>query len=232
LLRIRILGRNFDPTIYNLRIKRPTALDTYCQSPRYFCEVEELVRSELEFKVPPPGLSDVTVREITQVNSVCLHSRQSFAKQADGSILQSVADFYGTCDLAYYRRALRELTAAHGNLTIFVFSDNLRWAEQNAREFEAEGCSVNVIDDDDPLRNFYLMRLCKHFIIANSTFSWWAAWLGKHSMKTVCAPSVWNRGERRFPRDMFPPAWRIVHAAAQFTPLPSKMEKLKRCMYF
>jgi hypothetical protein len=58
------------------------------------------------------------------------------------------------------------------------------------------------------------MRLCKHFIIANSTFSWWAAWLGQYSMKTVYIPPVWNRGERRFPRDLFPPAWKIVHAPA------------------
>jgi hypothetical protein len=214
LFRMQSFGQYFDPAIYNLRIKRPTVLDTYCQSPRYFCEAEELVRKELEFKAPPPGLSDVTVEEITQGNSVCLHSRQSFAKQADGSIRQSVADFYGTCDLAYYRRAIRELAATHGYLTIFVFSDDLRWAQQNAGVFEAEGCNVNVITDDDPLWSFYLMRLCKHFIIANSTFSWWAAWLGKYSMKTVCVPPVWNRGERCFPRDLFPPAWRVVHVAA------------------
>jgi hypothetical protein len=212
LLRIRVLGRNFDPAIYNLRIKGTTVLDTYCQSPRYFCEAEELVRKELEFQAPPPGLSERTVEEITQGNSVCLHSRQSFAKQADGSIRQSVADFYGTCDLAYYRRAIRELATTHRSLTIFVFSDDLRWAQQNAGAFEAEGCNVNVINDDDPLRNFYLMRLCKHFIIANSTFSWWAAWLGKYPMKTVCVPPVWNRGDRRFPHDLFPPTWRIISA--------------------
>jgi hypothetical protein len=213
LLRMQVLGRTFDPAIYNLRIKRPTVLDAYCQSPRYFHEIEELLRRELEFKTTPPGLSDVAAGEIMQTNSVCLHGRRSFAKQADGSIRQSVADFYGTCDLAYYRRAIRELAATHGNLRIFVFSDDIRWAQQNAGVFETEGCSVNVIDDEDPLRSFYLMRLCKHFIIANSTFSWWAAWLGKYREKTVCVPAVWNRGERRFPRDLFPPAWKIVHAA-------------------
>lgn len=213
LLRIRVLGRTFDPAIYNLHIKRPMALDAYCQSPRYFHEIEELLRRELEFRTPPPGLSDSMLEDIQQTNSVCLHVRRLFAKEADGSMRQSLADYYGTCDIEYYQRALRELTAAHGRLRIFVFSDDIGWAEQHTDAIETEGCSVKVIDDSDPLRSFYLMRLCKHFIIANSTFSWWAAWLGQYSIKTVCVPPVWNRGERRFPRDLFPPAWRIVHGA-------------------
>ena len=214
LFRKRILGRDFDSAIYNLHIKRPMALDAYCQSPLYFSEIEEALRRELEFNSPPPGLSEAAVEEIGQANSVCLHVRRLFAKEADGSIRQSVADFYGTCEIAYYRSAIRELAETHGNLRIFVFSDDIGWAQQNAGAFETEVCSVKVIDDDDPLRSFYLMRLCKHFIIANSTFSWWAAWLGQYSMKTVCVPPVWNRGERRFPRDLFPPAWKIVPAAA------------------
>jgi len=120
----------------------------------------------------------------------------------------------GAQNRADYRRAIREVAAAHGRLSIFIFSDDIRWAHQNAGVFETEGCNVNVIDDEDPLRSFYLMTLCNHFIIANSTFSWWAAWLAKYSVKTVCVPSAWNRGERRPPRDLFPPAWKIVPATA------------------
>ncbi len=205
-------GRYFDQAIYDLRIKRPTVLDAYCQSPRYFREIEEILRRDLEFKSIPPGLNDVTSGEIMQANSVCLHIRRLHGKEADGSRPQSVADFYGTCDIEYYRRAIREVAAIHGNLRIFVFSDDTGWSQQNAGAFETDGCSVKVIDEG-PLRSFYLMRLCKHFIIANSAFSWWAAWLGGHPMKTVCVPSVWNRGERRFPRDLFPPAWTVVPAA-------------------
>ena len=193
-------GQYFDPAIYDLRIKRAAVLDAYCQSPRYFREIEDLVRRELEFKSAPPGLSDVTAQEIMQGNSVCLHVRRLHGKEA------------GTCDIAYYRRAIREIASVHGSLRLFVFSDDIGWAQQNAGLFETEGCSVTVIDED-PLRSFYLMRLCRHFIIANSTFSWWAAWLGGHAMKTVCVPSVWNRRERRFPRDLFPPGWRVVPAA-------------------
>jgi hypothetical protein len=205
-------GQYFDQAIYNLRIKRPTVLDAYCQSHRYFREIEDLVRMDLEFKTAPPGLSDVTAGEIMQGNSVCMHVRRLHGKEADGSRPQSVADYFGACDIAYYRRAIREIASVHGSLRLFVFSDDIGWAQQNAGLFETEGCSVTVIDED-PLQSFYLMRLCRHFIIANSTFSWWAAWLGGHAMKTVCVPSVWNRGERHFPRDLFPPGWKVVPAA-------------------
>jgi hypothetical protein len=217
LLRIRFLGRTFDPAIYNMRIKGPTVLDAYCQSPLYFDQIEELLRKELEFKVPPSGISDEIAEDLRQANSVCLHVRRLFAKEADGSIRQSVADFHGTCDVAYYRRAIRELTVAHGSLRIFIFSDDIDWAQQHTKAFAAEGCSVKIIDDGDPLRSFYLMKLCRHFIIANSSFSWWAAWLGSFPAKTVCVPPVWNRSERRFPRDLFPPAWRVVLTAAVST---------------
>ena len=214
LLRMRALGRYFDPAIYSLRIKRPTVLDAYCQAPGYFREIEERLRQELEFRHRPLGLNHRTAGAILEANSVCLHVRRLLARQADGSMRQSVADFCGTCDMEYYLRAIRELASMYGRLGIFVFSDDVDWARQHAGAFETEGCSVQVVDDDDPLRCFYLMRLCKHFIIAISTFSWWAAWLGGHAMKTVCVPPAWNRGERRLPRDLFPPGWRIVGAAA------------------
>ena len=213
LLRMRVLARYFDPAIYNLKIKRPTILDAHCQSPRYFCDIAELVRKELEFKTLPSGVSDAAVRDITQTNSVCLHARRLFAKQADGSSPQSVADYYGACEIAYYQSAIREVAALHGEPRIFVFSDDIEWARQNAGAFEVAGANVTVIEDRDPLRSFYLMRLCKHFIIANSTFSWWAAWLGKYALKTVCVPAVWNRGERHFPRDLFPPDWKVISGA-------------------
>jgi hypothetical protein len=194
-------GRYFDPAICSLRIKRPTVLDAYCQSPRYFSEIADAVRRELEFKSTPPGLSDVTAREIMQGNSVCLHVRRLHKKEA------------GACDIAYYRRAIHDVATVHGSLRIFVFSDDIGWVQQNVSAFETEGCSVKVLDED-PLRSFYLMRLCKHFIIANSTFSWWAAWLGRYAMKTVCVPPVWNHREKRPPQDLFPPNWRVVAAAA------------------
>jgi hypothetical protein len=194
-------GLYFDPAIYNLRIKRPTVLDAYCQSPWYFSEIEDFVRRELEFKSAPPGRSNATSAEITQGNSACLHVRRLHGKEA------------GTCEIAYYRRAIRDVASVHGGLRIFVFSDDIGWAQQNAGAFETAGSSVKVIDEG-PLRSFYLMRLCRHFIIANSTFSWWAAWLGEHALKTVCVPSLWNRRERRFPRGLFPPTWSVVPVAA------------------
>jgi glycosyl transferase family 11 len=225
LFRMQLFGQYFDPAIYNLRITRPIVLDAYCQSPRYFDEIVELLRRELEFDTTPPGIAESTVQQTTQGNSVCLHLRRLHGTPADRSLPQAVADFYGTSEIAYYRSAIRELAAAHGCLNVLIFSDDIGWAQQNSGAFDAAGCSVSVIEDEDPFRNFYLMRLCKHFIIANSTFSWWAAWLGKYSIKTVCVPRVWNHGERHHPLDLFPPAWKVIPTASTMHATPAALPR-------
>jgi len=104
------------------------------------------------------------------------------------------------------------LAERHGQLHICVFSDDVEWALANANTLRSEYGQVRVVEDNDCMRSFYLMRQCKHFIIANSTYSWWAAWLGVNRDKTVCVPSVWNRGQRKFPRGLFPETWNIIDA--------------------
>jgi hypothetical protein len=212
LLRMRFQGRTFDHLIYNLQTSRPVQFDYYCQSYRYFSLIEGLLRQELEFKSVPVGLDPVITSHISDSNSVCLHARRLHGRLADGSSAQSVTEFYGTCDIGYYQRSIRDLTSLHGPLQIFIFSDDISWAQKNLGALNVGKGSVRVVDEADSMRSFYLMRRCRHFIIANSTFSWWAAWLGEDANKTVCVPPVWNRGERRFPSDLFPKDWRIIRA--------------------
>ena len=208
--RMRFKGSYFDPFICKLSISRPVLFESYCQSFRYFNDIENLVRQEFEFKTVPNGLDQEMVSAIVCLNSVCLHARRLHGITADGSAPSSVTQYYGACGLDYYRRSILELAALHGHLQIFVFSDNIQWAQQNLDALQSEYGDVRVLSETDTLRSFYLMRLCKHFIIANSSYSWWAAWLGKDSKKTVCVPSVWNSGERRFPQDLFPVDWKVI----------------------
>lgn len=209
---MRFTGKHFDPSIYKIHISRPVLFDSYCQSYRYFSDIEDLLRGEFEFKTKPAGLKDEITSAIARTNSVCLHARRLHGKLADGSAPPSVTEYYGACDLAYYRRSIRELAALHGHLQIFVFSDDIEWAQQNVGTLQSEFGDIQLVNDTNGLRSFYLMRLCRHFIIANSTFSWWAAWLGKDPKKTVCVPPMWNSGERRFPRDLFPADWKIIRS--------------------
>jgi len=132
---------------------------------------------ELEFKTHP-ARSERCDSSGDRAKRTPLLARPAVAREeVDGSEPQSVAKFFGACDIAYSSPRRPRGGDIHGDLNIFVFSDDIGWARQNAGAFETERSSVQVIDEA-PLQSFYLMRLCKHFITANSTFSWWAAWLG------------------------------------------------------
>ena len=209
---MRFLGRYFDRTIFGLRVSHPMLFEPYCQSYLYFSDIEDLLRKEFEFKSVPAGLNDEVVSAVKETTSVCLHIRRLLGVEADGHAPAAVTRYYGACDLKYYRRSIRELAERHGQLHIFVFSDNVKWALDHTSTLKSEYGHVSVVEDNDCMRSFYLMRQCKHFIIANSTYSWWAAWLGVDRGKTVCVPSVWNHGQRIFPRDLVPETWNIIDA--------------------
>lgn len=214
ILRLKFAGTYFSPFIQRVRISRPTVLDAYCQSPRYFSDIEGTLRDELTFKAIPDGLNNAIADEIQVTNSVCIHARRLLGVPANAEKAKaSIVNYYGACDVGYYRNALHSLLCEHGTLTAYLFSDSIGWARENAHLLAVKGCSVKIVDEPDTLKSFYLMRLCKHFVLANSTFGWWAAWLGGFARKTVCIPSAWNRGEKRFPSELFPEGWRIVPAA-------------------
>lgn len=214
ILRLKLLGNYFSPSIHRLRVSGPTVLDAYCQSPRYFLGVEDALKEELAFKDTPPGIDPATASEIYFTNSVCVHARRLLGVCADRTkTRRSLVDYYGACGISYYRRALARLARERGPVNAYLFSDNLDWARENASQLVTANCAVKVIAEQDTLKCFYLMRLCKHFVLANSTFGWWAAWLGESARKAVYVPSVWNRGEKRFPLELFPDGWNIVPAA-------------------
>jgi hypothetical protein len=213
ILRLKLQGKYFNPSIHGLRVSRPTVLDAYCQSPRYFLGVEDALKEELAFKAIPTGVDSAAASEMNFTNSVCVHARRLHGVFAgDAKARRSVSEYYGTCGISYYRSALDKLAREHGPVTAYLFSDDPGWARDNAPRLVTTNCAVRVIDEQDTLKSFYLMRLCKHFVLANSTFGWWAAWLGEFARKSVHVPSVWNRGEKRFPLELFPDSWTVVPA--------------------
>ena len=207
--RIKYFGSYFDPDVYNLRIRRTLLLTIYAQSYLYFEDVQQTIHTEFGFRKTPEGLDTTLAGMIAASNSVCLHLRRTHSHHANGNVHSSAA-YHGMCSIEYYNRALQELVTACGALDIFIFTDDIAWAQQNTHLFDNPQGSIHVIDESDTIRSFYLMRLCRHFIIANSSFSWWAAWLGKYPKKAVYAPLVWNIGQRRFPNDLIPENWKIV----------------------
>lgn len=177
-----------------------TYLDGYWQCEKYFLEIEKIIRTEF---LPAERLSGINMElanQIRSVNSVCIHVRRGdYVSDAKTNA------YHGICSLDYYKKAIEHITARVDNPSFFVFSDDINWVKKNLivpyhHVLVNNGASQDYID----LR---LMSLCKHHIIANSSFSWWGAWLGYHSGQIVIAPQKWFKAEQHETKDLLPSAW-------------------------
>ena len=148
-----------------------------------FIETDDIIRREFTLKNPLHRISAAWEKKILAAqNSVALHIRH-------GDYVDLV-HITGLIPLDYYKICVAELKKFFPNLTAFIFSEDLDWARENLKldvpmEF--------VQDCESDNEEFYLMSLCKHTVIANSTFSWWAAWLNPNPNKRVFAPLPWTR---------------------------------------
>ncbi|MDQ3100818.1 MAG: alpha-1,2-fucosyltransferase, partial [Bacteroidota bacterium] len=94
----------------------------------------------------------------------------------------------------------------HSDLRLFVFSDDMKWVGENIR-FDHPITFVDRGFDADAATDMHLMSLCKHNIIANSSFSWWAAWLNKNPGKIIVAPRRWFTSPDMSDNDLIPERW-------------------------
>ena len=160
-------------------------LHGYWQSESYFSDAREEIRAA--FAAHDQGLrqSSALIREIESDNSIALHVRRGdYASEA------RLSQTFGTCSAAYYESSLAQAQRRLGHLRVYLFSDDAAWATHNLR-LPPDVVVVAPEDDRGGLASFDLMRRCRHFIISNSTFSWWAAWLGETPKTLTFAPSPW-----------------------------------------
>jgi hypothetical protein len=186
-----------------LAVSRRVYLDGYWQSERYFQPVAGLIRRELTLREPPDAANAALLEEIDAAEAVALHVRRG------DYLLEKYVDRFGVLDLDYYRRAIERLAPHLHRPHYFVFSDDPAWARKNIRP----GAPVTYVDHNSTERGFEDLRLmarCRHFIVANSTFSWWGAWLGPHPAKQVVAPRRWFVEPAGATRDRIPPGWIII----------------------
>ncbi len=156
-------------------------------SENYFSTIAAEVRREFEFTAPPEGENVAMLEKITRCPSVCVHVRRG-----DYVSDPKTNAKHGLCDLDYYQKAFARIQQDVPHPVMFVFSDDPAWTRANLH-FPCETVYVthNVgIKNHEDLR---LMRACRHFIIANSTFSWWAAWLASYENKIIIVPERWFR---------------------------------------
>nr|VFK65587.1 MAG: Glycosyl transferase family 11 [Candidatus Kentron sp. TUN] len=113
----------------------------------------------------------------------------------------------GTCSLDYYQRAVRLLQERiESNPRFYVFSDDPDWVQANLR-LDGQMHIVRHNNTDTNFEDLRLMSACSHHIIANSTFSWWGAWLNPSPQKIVIAPARWFKSDKLDDRDLIPSSW-------------------------
>lgn len=153
-------------------------LDGAWENERYFADIADIIRREFTLKVPLGATAQHWKEKILAAEcAVSMHFRH-------GDYLNHDLDIFAAVPIDYYCECLNRLRQQYKNLTVFVFSDDIHWCKENLRldlptEF-VEGCK----DYED----LCLMSLCKHNIIANSSFSWWGAWLNQNTDKKVFVP--------------------------------------------
>lgn len=178
-----------------------TYLDGYWQSEKYFIGIAPLVRQVFNFAPPMSVWNQELGQQIQECNSVSLHVRRG-----DYVANPVVSGVHGVCNLDYYQTAIEEIRKRVVNPHFFIFSDDFDWAKNNLRlnhpfefiEHNRGGESYN---------DMRLMSLCKHHIIANSSFSWWGAWLNPNPEKSVVAPRRWFANYPADTRDLYGDGW-------------------------
>lgn len=185
-------GVNFDPRVLNF--KDHIWLTGFFQSYKYFEDIQDVIRSEFKLRADFPVNNN-----ITETESVFIHIRR-------GDYVSNGAanKFFGLCSLDYYQRAINIMSERLINPKFFIFSDDISWVRDNLKLVNAVYVSDGKLKDFEELS---LMSQCHHAITANSSFSWWGAWLINNPSKIVITPQQWFADKKADASDLIPDTW-------------------------
>ena len=193
---------HFAPDI--LRLRGSVYLVGYWQSEKYFRDIEQIIRQDFTVRHTADLESQKVARIIANINSVSLHIRR-------GDYVSNPRFFrvHGVCSLEYYQSAVAKVAEKVQEPHFFIFSDDVDWARDNLRlQYPLTFVAHNDADKD--YEDLRLMSLCRHHIMANSSFSWWGAWLCTYPGKIVMAPERWFKEPDRDTRDLIPDSWHRI----------------------
>lgn len=189
----------FDSNI--LMISDNTYLEGYWASEKYFKDIKDIIFKEFTLKEKPNKKNKQVLDKIKESNSVSIHFRRG-----DYVSDKKTQEYHGICSLDYYHKAASIIAGKIRNPYFFVFSDDPNWVMRN---FKIKYPLI-VVDHNTGKRDcedLRLMSACKHNIIANSSFSWWGAWLNRNLNKIVIAPKQWFKEKSINTNDLIPKSW-------------------------
>lgn len=195
-----VIEKDFAFDLDILSITGNIYLDGHWQSYKYFDDVGETIRRDFSFGDEIDATNRQVADTIISCEAVSLHIRRG-----DFVTLRSASNMHGLCSLQYYEKAASIMQSRLKTPVCFVFSDDVQWAKDH---LNLEMSKI-FIDHNElvPHMDMYLMSLCRHHIIANSSFSWWGAWLGKNFEKTVIGPVKWFKNDMINTQDLMPKKW-------------------------
>ncbi|MDJ1469750.1 alpha-1,2-fucosyltransferase [Cytophagaceae bacterium DM2B3-1] len=193
---------NFDPNI--LKVNSSAYLNGYWQNEKYFKSIEAQLRKDLRFKEPLDEQNRIYSNLISQKTAISLHVRRG--DYVSNSEYQQI---FGTCDIDYYKKAISWIADRVIDPHFFLFSDDIPWIIENL-DIPFPFTIIDHNKGDKSYRDMQLMSLCKHHIIANSTFSWWGAWLNPSKEKKIIAPKKWTNVDHERSNYIIPANWHKI----------------------
>ena len=203
----RVTGRTiFERGFPWQKIALDPAVDTlligYWQSERYFSALAHQVRQAFTLKAPPDARAQRLLDDIDRHPAVSIHVRRG--DYVSNPVVQKK---HGLVGLDYYAAAVAHILRLEPQAKFYIFSDDMDWVRANL-PIAAPVEYVDLNGPDQPHEDLRLMTRCRHHIVANSSLSWWGAWLNPRPDKVVIAPRQWFTPEsKRDARDIVPPTW-------------------------
>jgi hypothetical protein len=197
--------RDFDPRLLEFKVNGMIYLDGYWQSEDYFKDVEPTLRQDLRLLAPEDAVNREMAEKIGACNSVAVHVRWFDAAGGNSGNCHNLGQ-------SYYISAFKEIQARVANPHFFIFSDDTKAVRSILPLPEDMMTQVDHNrNSESAYKDLWLMSRCKNFIIANSTFSWWGAWLADNASKVVIAPSIHLDGEGAWGfRGLIPEKWKSI----------------------
>jgi hypothetical protein len=187
---------HYDPQV--LKGPKTVYLEGYWQSEKYFKAIEGILRKEFTFRCDIDSRFKELADKIQSTNSVCVHVRRT-------DFLSN--SYHAVCEMDYYTRAEQIIVSKLPSPHLFIFSDDIEWCINNLKLNVASTFVRESFNDKDISHCLHLMTRCKHYVISNSSFSWWAAWLNSEPQKLVVAPEKWFNDRSVNTEDLIPDTW-------------------------
>lgn len=191
----------FDEEVLNQ--KDGIYLDGHWQSEKYFLDFKDTIRNDFNLRYPMDREAADVHGKIKQTPVSCaIHVRRG----------DYVSDFktniyHGVCSLDYYKKAVGYIKSNFGEIGFFVFSDDIQWAKDNFNFGETVFVELSDKEGLKDQQELILMSRCQHQIIANSSFSWWGAWLNQNPQKIVVVPQKWSNNPMMSTKDLLLESW-------------------------